>query len=310
MKTNNKQILCLIASLTLVLLLLSAGPVFAQPTVEWGTYVGGSEFKMDEGRDIAVDSSGNVYMTGNTESSGWVSGGWDTSLDGDSDSFVVKLSTDGAHVWSTYLGGAYVDYSYGIEVDSGGNVYVTGQTVSPSWVSGGWDTTFNGGLESFVVKLNTSGAHQWSSYIGGTGNDAGQGIALDSSANVYVTGVTNSSGWVSDGWDTSSNGLKDGFVVKLDTDGVYQWSSYLGGAGNDEGFGIASDSSGNTYTTGRTWSSGWVSDGWDTTFDGTVDSFVVKLDTDGVHQWSTYIGGTGIEEGHVRPVVYATATAM
>jgi len=253
-----------------LLVLLAAGDGAAQSglSVAWGTYLGGTSFLVDEGRGVAVDSDGNVYATGNTNSSGWVSGGWDPTFDGTSDSYVVKLSATGAHLWSTYLGGTDWDYGYGIAVDSSGNACVTGQTASSGWVSGGWDTSYNGGIygDGYVVKLDTAGAHLWSTYLGGTDNDAGQGIALDLSDNMYVTGFSASSGWVSEGWDTISNGLNDGYVVKLDTEGAHLWSTYLGGEDYDEGYGIAVDLTGNAYATGRTWSSGWVSKGWDTTF--------------------------------------------
>ena len=269
----------------------------------WSTYLGGAGF--DEGRSIAVDSSGNVYATGLTASSGWVSGGWDTTYNGDDrDGYVVKLSAAGAHLWSTYLGGTDRDYGLGIAVDSSGNAYVTGQTASEGWVSGGWDTSVNGGWESYVVKLSPTGAHLWSTYLGGTGNDyGGYGIAVDSSGNVYVTGWTDSGGWVSGGWDTSYAGACDGYVVKLSTSGAHVWSTYLGGTGYDDGWGIAVDSSGNAYVTGSTYSSGWVSGGWDTILNGEgsttySDGYVVKLSTSGAHVWSTYLGGTGNDCGY------------
>ena len=268
-----------------LLVMLAAGEGKAQPpTVEWGTYLGGTG--KDSCNGIAVDSSGNVYATGMTPSSGWVSGGWDTTHNGGSDGYVVKLDTAGAHQWSSYLGGAGSESGYGIAVDSSGNVYVTGITYSSGWVSGGWDTTLGGTLDGYVVKLDTAGAHMWSSYLGGAGSESGYGIAVDSSGNVYVTGTTYSSGWVSGGWDTTLGGTLDGYVVKLDTTGAHLWSSYLGGASDEQGLDIAVDSSGNVYATGFTHSSGWVSGGWDTTHNGGSDGYVVKLDTAGAHQWS------------------------
>jgi len=91
-------------------------------------------------------ASGNVVVTGETHSSGWVSGGFDNTYNGGStDAFVAKLSPAGAHLWSTYLGGSGSDYGYGVAVDAFGNVLVTGQTWSGGWVSGGFDTSYNGG---------------------------------------------------------------------------------------------------------------------------------------------------------------------
>ena len=165
--------------------------------LNWSTYVGGSGD--DSGQGIAVDGSGNVYATGYTASSGWVSGAWQSVEGGGNDAYVVKLSPAGAHLWSTYLGGAGDDYGYGIAADTTGNVYVTGSTASSGWTSGGWDTSFGGTVDGFVVKLSAAGAHVWSTYVGGGNSEEGHGIAVDGGGNVYVTGFTNSAGWVSGG---------------------------------------------------------------------------------------------------------------
>ncbi len=261
----------------------------------WSTYLGGSEDDLSRG--IAVDMSGNALVTGETESSGWVSGGWDTSHGGGSDAFVVKLSPSGDHLWSTYLGGSEDDRGYGIAVDAAGNALVTGRTYSSGWVSGGWDTSHGGGWDAFVVRLSPSGDHLWSTYLGGGEWDFGFGIAVDMSGNALVTGYTFSSGWVSGGWDTSHGGSYDGFVVKLSPSGDHLWSSYLGGSGTDYGYGIAVDAAGNALVTGRTDSAGWVSGGWDTSLGGNYDGFVVKLSPSGDHLWSTYLGGSEHDYG-------------
>jgi hypothetical protein len=207
----------------------------------------GSDYGKNLG--IAVDPSGNAYVVGSTASSDWVSGGWDTTFNGSHDGYVVKLSPSGAHVWSTYLGGANDDFGHGITVDDSGNVYVCGDTRSPNWVSDGGDTVFNGQTyaRGFVVKLSTDGVHEWSTYIAGTEWEAAFDIALDINRNVYVTGVTETSGWPSGGWDTSYNGSDDAYVVKLSATGVQVWSTYLGGPEDDMGFGIGSGNRGLGY---------------------------------------------------------------
>ncbi len=263
---------------------------------QWSTYLGG--MLEDDGYGIAADSSGNCYVTGYTISTDWMSGGWDTSHGGGPyDGYVVKLNTLGAHQWSTYLGGANNDFGYGIAVDNSGTCYATGQTFSSGWVIGGSDTSANGGSDAYVVKFNTSGTHQWSTYLGGTSDEVGYGIAVDSGGNIYTTGYTFSSGWVSGGWDSTLEGSTDGYAAKLTMSGAFQWSTYLGGASNDRGYAIAVDGIGNCYVTGETWSSGWVNGGWDTTQNGATDGYVVKLNTSGAHQWSTYLGGAGDDGG-------------
>ncbi len=262
----------------------------------WSTYLGGSS--AEYGYAIAVDSSGNSYTTGSSYSAGWVSGGWHTTLSGPTDAFVVKLSSAGAHVWSTYLGGTADDTGYGIALDGSGNAYVTGETKSTGWVSGGWKTTYGGGYaDAFVVKLNASGTHAWSTYLGGTLADTGYGIAVDASGEAYATGITASPSWVSGGGQTTLSGTEDAYVVKLNAAGAHLWSTFLGGTDDDYGRGIAVDGSGNAYVTGGTFSPGWVGGGWNASFGGFDDAYVVKLNGGGVHQWSTYLGGAGDDYG-------------
>jgi len=261
----------------------------------WSTYLGGSDD--DLAYRIASDASG-VYVTGYTQSSGWTSGGFDTSYNGGEDVFVAKLTPSGGHAWSTYLGGSGdVDLGWGIDADASG-VYVTGYTQSSGWTSGGFDTTFNGGAhgDAFVAKLTPSGGHVWSTYLGGRDYDRGYGIAVDASG-VYVTGVTYSSGWTSGGFDTTLNGDRDAFVAKLTPSGGHAWSTYLGGSDGDRGDGIALGVSG-VYVTGDTCSSGWTSGGFDTSYNGgDYDAFVAKLTPSGGHAWSTYLGGGSEDSG-------------
>ena len=143
----------------------------------WSTFLGGES--EDDASGIALDGAGNVLVSGSTSSSGWVSGGWDVvrnrGWDGDPqwprDGFVAKLSPAGAHVWSSYLGGANDELAHDIAVDAWGGVCVVGATVSPGWVSGGWRPVFGGSVweDGFLVKLSSAGAHQWSTFMGGGG---------------------------------------------------------------------------------------------------------------------------------------------
>ncbi|MCE5228052.1 SBBP repeat-containing protein [bacterium] len=260
------------------------------PKLVWSAYLGGSGD--DEGNDIALDESGNVYVTGRTASSGWTSGGFDTSFNGNSDAFVAKLSSAGGLIWSTYLGGGNSDEGDSIAIDGSGNVFVTGPTASSGWTSGGFDTSFNGGSDGFVMKMSSSGQHLWSTYLGGSQSDTGNGIAVDGSGNVFVTGETASSGWISGGFDTSYNGNSDAYVMKMSSSGKHLWSTYLGGIKRDTAIGIALDGSGNVFATGYTESSGWTSGGFDTSYNGYLDAFVAKLSNSGGHLWSTYLGGS------------------
>jgi len=267
--------------------------LIVDPELAWSTYLGGGS--SDNGHGIAADADGNVLVTGDTVSSGWLSGGFDTSYNGVRDAFVAKLSPTGTHLWSTYLGGSSGDWGYGIAVDTGGNVLLTGTTMSSGWVSGGFDTTPSGLPDAFVAKLSPSGSHVWSTYLSGSTYDEGRGIAVDAAGNALVTGYTSSSGFAWDGFDTTYNGAGDAFVAKLSSSGDHLWSTYLGGSVSDGGYGIAVDATGNALVTGRTGSSGWASGGFDTTYNGGGDAFVAKLSPSGDHVWSTYLGGSGVD---------------
>lgn len=190
------------------------------PSVNWATYIGGSGD--DSGYAIITDPAGNVYVGGETDSTGWISGYCDNKYDGNVDGYVMKLTSSGGHVWSTYLGGNKYDGVTALAMDSLDNVYVGGHTSSYGWVRSGYDRMYNGGwLDAFAIKLTSSGAHLWSTYVGGDSEGANAGadnvnaIAVDSLDNLYVAGWTTSADWVSDGYDTTYDGASDGYVVKI-----------------------------------------------------------------------------------------------
>ena len=176
----------------------------------------------DVGYDIAVDGSGNVYVSGYTTSSGA----------GSADVLIAKYNTSGTIQWQRTLGGVNSDYGTGIAVDGSGNVYITGFTLSSGEANG----------NVLIAKYDTSGTIQWQRTLGGAGFDSGYGIAVDGSGNVYITGRT----------DSSNAGSYDVLIAKYDTNGGRIWQRTLGVAGQDYVYGIAVDSSGNVYITGWT----------------------------------------------------------
>ena len=276
----------------------------------YSTYLGGSG--NDGANAIAVDSSGNVYVAGGTNSSNFPTmNPLQPTIGGGYDAFVAKLNASGsALVYSTYLGGGGNDGPEGIAVDSSGNAYVTGSTDSTNFPTmNPLQPTFGGplggvvGADAFVTKLNASGsALVYSTYLGGSGNDGANAIAVDSSGNAYVTGSTSSTDFPTmNPLQPANGGNGDAFVTKLNASGsALVYSTYLGGSLDDLGHDIAVDSSGNTYLMGMTSSTNFpVMNPLQPTLGGSYDAFVAKLNASGsALVYSTYLGGSGVENGN------------
>jgi len=166
------------------------------PGLEYSTFLGEGDY--DNGYGIAVDDLGNAYVTGFTFSTDFPTtpGAYDQSSNGDGDVFITKLDTTGSNlIYSTFLGGSYHDQGNGIAVDDLGNAYVTGSTFSTDFPTtpGAYNTSHNGGFDVFVTKLNNTGSSLiYSTFLGGSDFDEGNGIAMDGSGNAYVTGITDS----------------------------------------------------------------------------------------------------------------------
>jgi Beta-propeller repeat len=280
-----------------------AKPLVIDPTLSYSTYLGGSDD--DEGNGIAVDSAGNAYVTGQTGSTNFpTSNPLQPTNHGGGDAFVAALDPTGATLlYSTYLGGSGGDAGQGIAVDSAGNAYVTGITSSTDFpMANPWQSTNHGGYDAFVAALDPTGATLlYSTYLGGSNNDRGFGIAVDSAGNAYVTGDTVSTDFpTSNPLQPTNHGGYDAFVAALDPTGAtLLYSTYLGGSGPDFGYGIAVDSAGNAYVTGQTGSTNFpTSNPLQPTNHGGGDAFVAALDPTGATLlYSTYLGGSSGDDG-------------
>ncbi|WP_143299264.1 SBBP repeat-containing protein [Candidatus Brocadia sapporoensis] len=271
-------------------------------SLSYSTYLGGSS---DEGwgGGIAVDSAGNAYVAGYTESSNFpTENAFDGSYNGSGDAFVTKIAASGTSLsYSTYLGGSSIDKGYSIAVDSGGNAYVTGITGSSDFpTKNAIYGSYNGFVDAFVTKIDALGGLSYSTYLGGGEHDSGVGIAVDSGGNAYVTGDTNSFyNFPTKNPIYNSAGNYDAFVTKIDASGTsLSYSTYLGGSDNDIGHSIAVDSVGNVYVAGYTWSSDFPTKNA-MYGSGSYDAFVTKIDASGTNlSYSTYLGGSGDDCGY------------
>jgi Beta-propeller repeat/HYDIN/CFA65/VesB-like, Ig-like domain len=270
----------------------------------YSTFLGGAGSDMATG--IAVSSSGDAYVVGTTTSSNFptTTGAFQTIYGGNGDAFVTQLNSSGnAIVYSSYLGGHGADFGQAIAVDTSGNAYVTGSTQSNDFPAvNALQATPAGGSDAFVAKVNFDGsALLYSTYLGGFDADFGQGIKVDSSGNAYVTGYTFSPNFpTSSPFQGANAGAPDAFVSKIDSTGsALVFSTYLGGSGDDRGFGIAIDSAGDVYIAGQSQSADFP-----TTFTafqvqsaGAGDAFVAKLNPSGLNLvYSTYLGGAGVDQ--------------
>ncbi len=276
-------------------------------SLDYSTFLGGNEISAppyagDGGEGIAVDSAGNAYVTGYTDSPDFptknaLQASWAGGIHA---AFVTKLNATGsALVYSTYLAGTGgSNWGYGIAVDNAGNAYATGYTDSTDFPT---RNAFQASIASrfsdaFVTKLDASGATlSYSTYLGGTYDEQGYAIAVDSSGNAYVTGYTASRDFpTQNAFQASSPGPWDAFVAKLDASGTaLGYSTYLGGTAYERGWGIAVDSLGNAYVAGSTESSDFPSqNAIQASNAGGSEVFITKLGATGTRlSYSTYLGG-------------------
>jgi Beta-propeller repeat len=267
-----------------------------------------THFRVNAG--IAVDSAGSAYVSGYALSTDFPTANpIQMSNRGNADVFVTKLTPDGSGlVYSTYLGGSGQDWGGGIAVDSSGNAYVTGQTASSNFPTtpGAFQTSKpSSGINpsAFVTELNSTGSLLlYSTYLGGNLSDYGFAIAVDSAGRASVTGLANSHNFPTTVGAPQSTigGGGDAFVTTLvPGGGSLVFSTYLGGKINDQGYGIAVDSSRNIYVAGETASSNFpLVNPLQEVFGGSEDAFVAKLNPfTSALVYSTYLGGSASDYG-------------
>jgi uncharacterized protein (TIGR03437 family) len=294
-------------------------PLVLDPVISYSTFLGGTG--NDIGRAIAVDASGNAYIAGQTTSFDYPTlPAYENEFGGGTNILVTKLNPTGtALVYSTVIGGLGEEGGQGIAIDASGNAYVTGSTTSLNFpIVGGFQplpttVTDNNGnsnitQEAFVLKLNAQGtALVYSSYLGGSGSETGRAIAVDGAGNAYFTGITTSLDFpvvnpIQRTKGDQSTFNNDAFVAKVNPTGsALVYSTFLGGASDDQATAIAVDAAGNVYVTGQTQSINFpVLNAFQPARSGTsTDAFVTKINAAGTaYVYSTYLGGSNTDNSN------------
>jgi len=252
----------------------------------WSTYMGGE--KDDRGNALAIDKSGNIYITGITHSSSGIAslGSYQSVFEGNtSDAFIAKFSPEGKRSWSSYFG--KFSQAHGIAIDKLGNGVITGDTYDSTFGSnfsspGTFQSIYGGGnSDAFVASFSPEGFKNWSTYFGGGGDDYGYAVAIDDSNHIFITGPTNSqSDTILPGaYQRLNRGENDAYIAKFSADGKGLWNTFFGGKHIDISYGIAIDNIGNVIITGQTNSDSDIADrsSYQPVIAGKYDAFIAKF---------------------------------
>ncbi len=273
-------------------------------TLEWASFLGGSGD--DRALSIGVDPAGNTSLTGYTASSNFPTlNPLQANKSGGRDVFVTKINSDGtAMIYSTYWGGSGNDQANGIAVDAFGQAYVVGDTESANFPTVfPWRSALGGLRDAFHFKIGVNGTVSYSTYVGGSGDDRGIGVAVSDSLTPYIVGCTTSTNFPTrNPLQPTNRGGQDAFVIRFlqDADDVV-YSSYLGGNGGATGRpecanSIALDAFNNMYVAGVTSSTNFPHQvAVQNTLNGLSDGFITKISSDGAILYSTYIGGSATD---------------
>lgn len=275
----------------------------------YSTFLGGSGD--DRAYGLAVDLSGNIYLTGRTESDDFptTSGAFETSFQGYVDAYVTKIGSSGDHlVYSSYLGHSALDVGRDIALNENGNALVVGYTSSDEFPTtpGAFDRTLGGGgVDAFVAKFNPNGSGLvYASFLGHSDWDQANAVAIDAGDRAIVMGYTRSPGFPTTAGAFAENisGNDDVFVTALNPTGTaLSYSTFLGGADNDWGEDMVLDPSGRAIVTGATESADFpcTPGAFSETLGGDYDGFVTGLSSDGSSvSFSTFLGGSASDHAH------------
>ncbi|MCB8918213.1 MAG: SBBP repeat-containing protein [Ardenticatenaceae bacterium] len=276
-------------------------------SLDYCNYLGGSDF--DSANSLALDSQGNVYVGGGTWSDDFpvTPGAYSGHLTAQRDTFITKVDPAGLNIlYSTYVGGSGQEEITSLALDGDNNIFATGWTNSADFptTASAFQPTYQGAFDAFALKLNPAGsALVYNSYLGGSAEDRGWGVAVDPAGRIHVAGQTLSAAdfpTSSNGFDTSHNGDQDGFVVILNGAGSnLRYGTFLGGAGIDIVRDVTLGDSDQIYLAGETQSAAFpvTPNAFSGSLNGEVDAFLVQIDNFGLLAYGTFLGGSNWDYG-------------
>ncbi|MCK5855991.1 MAG: T9SS type A sorting domain-containing protein [Bacteroidales bacterium] len=297
--------------LSFLLVSLTIGITAAQDVkLDWAKSAVGYSGMNEEGSSIDIDVLGNIYTTGYFQGVVDFDPGsmvYNLNAVGIDDIFIQKLDSSGNFIWAKSMGGIGWEKSFAICLDDSGYVYTTGcfmDTVDFDPANGIYNLKTAGLSDIFIQKLNSDGDLIWAKSMGGSLEDEGHSLSIDAFGNVYIVGYFEGLADFDPGsgvFNLTSNGDKDIFITKLDSDGNYIWARSMGGYLEDNGTSIVLDNSGNIYTTG--YYNGIVdfdlgSGVYNLTSSGSNDIYIQKLDPNGNFIWAKSLGGNSDDKGN------------
>lgn len=273
------------------------------PNVAWSTYCGSTAGEI--AYITMTDNSGNVFMVGRTGSSVNIAtaGAHQTTFGGTTDGMLAKYDSNGTRLWGTYVGGTGSDIAFSMDLDSGGNIYICGSTLSATNIATAGTQQPSKGLnvDAFLIKFNPLGARLWGTYMGFNGDETSYSVVIRNDTEIYMCGETSSASNIATGGVVQpgfGGGTKDAFVARYTNAGMRSWATFYGGSANETLYSIDVHTDGTLVAGGTTLSTNSISTAgsYQVSSGGSSDGFIVCLNSTGtVRNWASYFGGSGTE---------------